>query len=155
MDLQETLRTDCVNDLAMSDPVCVGPNESIADVVARMQAEQAGCVIIHAGGKPIGLFTERDVLKRVLATGLSQSAAIESVMTPDPDTLFRTDSVAEVISKMHTGGYRRMPVVDESGGILGVVSVKRVVQYLVEHFPEAVYNLPPDPAMNATAREGG
>ena len=47
-----------------------------------------------------------------------------------------------------------MPVVDESGKVSGVVSVKRVVQFLVEHFPEAVYNLPPDPTVIATSREG-
>lgn len=139
----------------MSDPVCVKPGDTVADVIAVMQRERVGCVIVRTGEKLAGLFTERDVLKRVLAAGAGGDVRIESVMTRDPDTLRVTSTVAEVIQRMHAGGYRHMPVADDAGKVFGVVSVKRVVQYLVEHFPEAVYNLPPDPAVNPTAREGG
>lgn len=139
----------------MSDPVSVPADATIADVIAVMQRERTGCVVVGSECKLLGLFTERDVLKRVLADGAPRDASIVTVMTPDPDTLHLTDTVADVIRKMHHGGFRHMPVVDERGSVFGVVSVKRVVQYLVEHFPEAVYNLPPDPAASATTREGG
>jgi hypothetical protein len=56
---------------------------------------------------------------------------------------------------MHTGGYRHIPVIGDEREVIGVLSVKRVVQYLVEHFPAAIYNLPPDPNVVSTAREGG
>ncbi len=155
MNLQQTLVRDRVPDLGTADPIGVEPADSISHAVALMQRERIGCVMVCQGNQLRGLFTERDLLKRVLAVGKPLSAPIESVMTTEPDTLRLTDTVADVIRKMNTGGYRHMPVVDESGGVIGVVSVKRVVQYLVEHFPEAVYNLPPDPAVIATAREGG
>jgi hypothetical protein len=47
-----------------------------------------------------------------------------------------------------------MPVVDATGRLSGMVSVKQVVEYLVEHFPAAVFNLPPHPTVKQTTREG-
>ncbi len=139
----------------MSDPVFVAPDDTIASVIAEMQRQRLGCVIVGDGDRVRGLFTERDVLKRVLADGVSPAAPIGSVMTPDPDMLSLSDSIALVIRRMHEGGFRHMPVLDDGGRIVGVVSVKRVVTYLVEHFPEVVYNLPPDSAGVVTSREGG
>jgi hypothetical protein len=55
---------------------------------------------------------------------------------------------------MEEGGYRHLPVVDESSRVVGILSVKRIVHYLVEHFPNTVYNLPPDPNAVQQQREG-
>jgi hypothetical protein len=55
---------------------------------------------------------------------------------------------------MDEGGYRHLPVVDEGGRPVGVLSVKRIVHYLVEHFPTTVYNLPPNPGAVPQEREG-
>ena len=55
---------------------------------------------------------------------------------------------------MEEGGYRHLPVVDENGKAVGMLSVKRIIRYLVEHFPGAVYNLPPDPGAVQQEREG-
>jgi len=55
---------------------------------------------------------------------------------------------------MEEGGYRHLPVVDVTGKPLGVLSVKRIVHYLAEHFPATVYNLPPDPSSVPQSAEG-
>jgi CBS domain-containing protein len=55
---------------------------------------------------------------------------------------------------MVSGGYRHLPVVDEEGRPVGVLSVKQIMHYLVEHFPSTVYNLPPDPRVVPQEREG-
>jgi len=46
---------------------------------------------------------------------------------------------------MEEGGYRHLPVIGDTGKAVGILSVKRIVHYLVEHFPGTIYNLPPDP----------
>jgi predicted transcriptional regulator len=46
---------------------------------------------------------------------------------------------------MQEGGYRHLPVIDDANHPIGILSAKRIVHYLVEHFPSAVYNQPPDP----------
>jgi CBS domain containing-hemolysin-like protein len=58
--------------------------------------------------------------------------------------------VIEVMSR----GYRHLPVVDDDGRPVGVLSIKDVVHYLVEYFPAKVYNLPPTPDALQPAREG-
>ena len=63
-------------------------------------------------------------------------------MTPEPVTVHPKDPIATAIRRMEEGGYRHLPVVVD-GKAVGVLSVKRVVHYLVEHFPAMVYNLPP------------
>ncbi len=105
-------------------------------------------------GRPTGVFTERDLLKRVIAGRLSSDTPLTDVMTRNPRVIGQDWSVANVIHAMHEGGFRHMPVVDEAGCLTGVVSVKRVVEFLVDHFPSAVFNLPPTPDQGLSTREG-
>ena len=60
----------------------------------------------------------------------------------------------QTIRRMEQGGYRHLPVVDEANRPVGILSVRRIVHYLVEHFPSTVYNLPPDPRTFPQEREG-
>ena len=75
-------------------------------------------------------------------------------MTPHPVVVDRKEPVGAVIRRMEEGGYRHLPVVDEGGHVVGILSVKRIVHYLVEHFPATIYNLPPDPGVVQQEREG-
>lgn len=168
MKLRQSLVRDRVRDLECSEPVAVRQDDTIHSVLERMKAQRVGCVVVlDAGGsgggdaasaltreRLVGLFTERDAMVRVFAADKPVVRPVRDVMTPNPQTLAMDDNVADVIRRMHTGGFRHMPVVDDYGDVAGVISVKRVVQYLVEHFPEAVYNLPPDPDNYAATREG-
>ena len=64
------------------------------------------------------------------------------------------EPIGLAIRRMEEGGYRHLPVVDEGGRPVGVLSVKRIVHYLVEHYSPTVYNQPPDPASVPEAPEG-
>ena len=75
-------------------------------------------------------------------------------MTPNPTTLKTTDSVADAIRLMNQGHYRHLPLVDENGGLVGVLGVRDLINYLAEHYPYEVYNLPPDPHQVIRAPEG-
>ncbi len=154
MSLRENLAKDAAQALRMLDPVVVAADDTIQTVVALMQEQSSGCVVIAEQGKPIGVFTDRDVLGRVLGPNLLPSAPISDVMTVHPRVIVEGTSVAEVVRAMHDGSFRHMPVVDASGCVCGVISVKRIVEYLVDHFPSTVFNLPPEPNQAQTAREG-
>jgi len=75
-------------------------------------------------------------------------------MTPEPVFVHPKQAIGVAIKLMEEGGYRHLPVVDEKGKALGILSVKRIVHYLVEHFPGTVYNLPPEPGVVQHEREG-
>ena len=75
-------------------------------------------------------------------------------MSSEPVTIPSGTTVGEAIRKMAQGGYRRLPIIDDGGRPEGVLKVSGIVRYLVEHFPESVYNLPPEPRPTTQEREG-
>ena len=154
MSLRDNLAEDAVKALGTLKPVEIGLDGTVGDAVALMQKHAAGCVVVTVHGRPVGVFTERDVLTKVLARHLPPYTPMADVMTRNSKVINEGCSIAGVIRTMDAGGFRHMPVVDSSGRLTGVVSVKRIVEYLVEHFPSAVFNLPPDPARKQVSREG-
>lgn len=154
MSLRDNLLQDAESALRALDPIAIGADGTVRDAIRRMQDRRVGCVFITEHACPIGVFTERDVLTKVMGDGLPLATPIVDVMTRNPVVIEEGWSVANVIQTMHDGGFRHMPVVDGSGRLTRVVSVKRVVEYLVEHFPSAVFNLPPKPVQSLASREG-
>ena len=138
------------------EAVLVETPASVLEAVHLMRDRHAGCVLVVRAGKLKGIFTDRDVVSRVVAAGLDPSKiAVRRVMTADPETLRPTDSIAFALNLMSLGGYRHIPLVDKSGTPVGMVSVKDIVGYLVGFFPKSVINLPPAPRANyARQREG-
>jgi len=119
-----------------------------------MRREKVGCVLVCEGDRTVGIFTERDLLRRVLAPGKPLTVALSECMTGNPVIVHPKESIGSAVRRMEEGGYRHLPVVDEMGRPKGVLSVKRIVHYLVEHFPATVYNLPPDPGAVPLEPEG-
>jgi CBS domain-containing protein len=154
MDLAKNLKIDSVSRLHPTPPRHVGPRQTVAEAVALMQQERVGCVLVCEAERIVGILTERDVLRRVIAPGKPLTMPVAECMTPRPVVVDRKEPVAAAVRRMEEGGYRHLPVVDETGRAVGVLSVKRIVHYLVEHFPATIYNLPPDPGVVQQDREG-
>ncbi len=154
MPLRENLWRDTVAQVDTKKAVCVEPRQTIREALSLMQREHVGSLLVREDDRLVGIFTERDFLKRVIGERRDIGAEIGSVMTPNPTTAREDEVVGSVIQKMQRGGYRRLPVVDEQGKTIGRVSIREIVHYMVEHFPKAVYNLPPKPDQVQTAREG-
>jgi CBS domain-containing protein len=134
------------------DPLVVEPQLPIRQVFELLKQKNTGSLLVARAGKLVGLFTERDAL-RVIAEGISLEDPIETVMSKSPVTIDADKSIGTAIKQMAAGGYRRLPIVRPHGGTDGMIKVSGIVNYLVEHFPSAVYNLPPArPQMNE--REG-
>ncbi len=134
-----------ISDLPLRDPIVVKATSSVADAVKSMNDHHTGCVLVQRDGKLIGIFTERDVLTKDFFRADSHTVAVETVMTKSPETLELDDSIAFALNKMSVGGYRHIPIVERDGTPVGVLSVRDIVDFLVELFPEDVFNLPPTP----------
>jgi CBS domain-containing protein len=122
-------------------------------VLQLLRAQRTGAVLICDGPKLVGILTERDALK-LMARGADLQAPVRGVMSSNPATIAANATVGEAIRVMAEGGYRHLPIVDEAGRPKGVVAVHGIVHYLVDHFPETVYNLPPNPNDSTREREG-
>ena len=153
MFLRQLLTTSRVGQLAPKAIPVLRGEQTIADAASEMRSHSHGSAMICRDGKLIGIFTERDLMKR-LAEGKTLEEPLSKAMTAQPRTVSLDDSLMTVIQLMDGGGYRRLPVVDAAGSPVGVVDVKSVVHFLVEHFPKAVYNQAPRALLQSRDREG-
>jgi CBS domain-containing protein len=154
MELSRNLRVDSVSRLQPSPPLTLEDNETVSAAVETMRREKTGCLLVTRSGRLVGIFTERDLLTRVLAVNLPLSMPMAECLTTNPAKVSPKDSVQTAIERMQKGGYRHLPVVDEMNRPVGILSVHRVVHYLAEHFPGLVYNQPPDPNKVPESAEG-
>lgn len=116
-----------VRDLVRNSPlVQAAPDEVIRSAAKRMSAERCGSILVLDDGKLVGIFTERDLLIRVIGAGRNPDATrLGDVMTPDPDTIGADDSPKDAVRRMDQFSYRYLPVVDQ-GRIIGVLSTRHL-----------------------------
>ena len=127
----EQLVSDAAAVLASLPPQLVAAGSTAAEAVASMRESGAGYVLVADEGRILGIFTERDLLRRLVAAGLAPGdTAIESVMTPDPVVLRQDDSLAIAINKMVMGDFRHVPLVDAAGRVRGVTSSHDLLRHL-------------------------
>ncbi len=154
MELARNLKVDSVSRLHPTPPFRVRPEQTVAEAVDLMRRQRVGCVLVCDADRLLGIFTERDLMRRVLAPGRPLTLLVSECMTANPVVVHPKESIATAVRRMEEGGYRHLPVVDPTGQPLGVLSVKRIVHYLAEHFPSTIYNQPPDPSVVPLEPEG-
>ncbi len=136
--------------------VAVPLGTTIGQAARVMKERRIGCVLVEDGGKVVGIFTERDILTKLVGTGYDPAKVqVDGVMTRNPETLTSEDPIAFAMQIMSVGGFRHVPLVDADRRPVGILSVKDIVDYLVEHFPREVLNIPPEPGKHARIPEGG
>jgi CBS domain-containing protein len=141
--LQGALLSDTVKLLAPREPLRCRPETTVHEAVQAMVSQhRAAVVVVDAEGRLVGIFTERDVLVRVLGAGRDpHTTALVEVMTPEPEALTPDDRVCYAVNRMSVAGYRTVPLVDAERRPTGVVTVNDVVMWLADIFPEAVLNM--------------
>ena len=112
--------------------VTLAPDETVAAAVQIMAERRLGAVMVVKASKLVGIFTERDVVLRVVAAGLSPARTkLAAVMTANPDTLAPNDFAREALERIATKGYRHLPVV-KNGRPVGMVSVRDLYAIVVD-----------------------
>jgi CBS domain-containing protein len=145
-----------VRHLKVLKPMMLAAGKTVAEAVECMQKKNVGCLLITKESKLAGILTERDILTKALGKGKDHAKMnVEEIMTPDPESFEPDDSIAFIINAMDAGGYRHIPVVDEQGIPIAVVSVKDIIGFIAEHFSEEVLNLPPTPRRTSGSQDGG
>lgn len=102
----------------------MGPEQTVAEAVAVMAERQVGVVPIVESKRLIGIFSERDLLRRVVARGRDlEKTRLREVMTPDPVTASTQDSRDAAIQKMQSVGCRHLPIVADDS-IIDMLSMR-------------------------------
>jgi CBS domain-containing protein len=113
------------------------PSDMVGRAFDAMSREAHDCVLIMENDVLAGIFTSRDFLNRVAAKRRDpQQLALGDVMTPTPRTLRPRDGIAFAINWMAVEGFRNVPIVDDAGAILGVLTVWDVMRHLGDVFDE-------------------
>ena len=117
------------------------PRLAVTDRVSQafdsMSREVYDCVLVMRGDELAGIFTSRDFLNRVAAVRADPAALVlGDVMTPTPRTLRPRDPVAFAINWMAVEGFRNVPILDDAGTVLGVLTVWDVMRHLEAIFDE-------------------
>lgn len=155
MTIEKSVKAVEVVALNMDPPVVMQETASVREVLEAMQEKRSGCALLCSEGRLSGIFTERDVLGKVVGKRGILDRAVSDLMTPDPVSVAENAPIRWAILHMHKGGFRNVPVVDTERNVVSCVRHKDIVHYLVEYFARHVLNLPPDPNKMPDTPEGG
>jgi CBS domain-containing protein len=153
--LGEAILNAPIRTLEPRPAVSIPESATIREAIELMLEREMGAVLVERGGRAVGIFTERDVLRRVARLGIDHGRPVAEVMTPDPETLGPEDGIAFALNRMIVRGFRHIPIVDEAGVPLAVLSLREVASFIVSLLPGRVLNLPPEPGLEARSEHGG
>lgn len=101
--------------------------QTVLETVRVMVEQNIGAVPVLHKGKLVGIFSERDLMKRVVAEGRDpRSTCLAEVMTPDPLTIGMNEDLAQCTALMRLHGFRHLPVCHE-GLLIGIVSLRDIL----------------------------
>lgn len=130
-----------IGDVCIRD-VVVASKETTAREAARLMSENhvGNLVVVEGiGGQrvPVGIVTDRDIVRNVVAEGLDASLfTLGDLMARDLVTVREDQGVFECMQQMRINGIRRMPVVELTGGLVGIISLDDLIQLLAEEMSE-------------------
>lgn len=112
--------------------------ETVIAIAERMRQRTVGClVVLNDAQEPIGIVTDRDLVIRVLAEGKDPYATrIEEVMTTAPKIVSEGTAIEQAVGLMRSGAFRRLPVVDRTGKLLGILTLDDILMLLAEEFTQ-------------------
>jgi len=131
-------------------PVTLPADATVARAVELMVKKKVSAVMVVEPRKPrrlTGIFTERDFLLRSGTLRSLGRVQLKKVMTRDPESLRSRDSMAYALQKMSVGRFRHVPLVDDQGAPVGMITTRDLVDFIVELCPEEILNLPSEPEL--------
>lgn len=119
-----------VEDLITRSPVTVARTDSVAEAARSMKENDVGSVVVVETGAVVGILTDRDIALRLAAGDTPAETPVDEIMTLMPFCLRGSADIELCLEKMEAHGVRRIPVLDEGGELLGLVSLDDVLMHI-------------------------
>lgn len=116
-----------------NDVYSIGPDASVADLVADLHRYRVGALLVRgAAGDLVGIVSERDVVRAMASNSGAADSTVAALMTTDVVTVSYDAAVADVMRLMTERRFRHLPVLDEEGTLIGLVSIGDVVKNRID-----------------------
>jgi CBS domain-containing protein len=112
-----------VSEAMTAQVVTAKPSATIAEVARTMAEIESGAVPVIDDGKVVGLVTDRDIVVRVVAKGVSPDTPVREVMTEGAETCREDDNLSDAAAAMASRQIRRLVVLNEAGNLAGILSL--------------------------------
>lgn len=148
---------DPISKFGLTPPLVVEVGTSLKNALVLLQKEEKNCLLVLENEKLVGILTERDILLKVTGKGYDLSiVTVDEFMTESPEYLSIEDPLAYALNKMHVGGFRHVPIIDDSGRPVGLISISDIISTIADYFSREIINLPPlNKIVDSEMREGG
>jgi len=128
--------------LCDKQPAVVPPESSVAEAIRLMLAHRVGAVVVVDANRVAGIFTERDVLRKLALSGRDpEKVRVSELMTTPVETAFPQASPGDALVSMLQHHFRHLPVVDSSGRLRGVLSLRDLLHGQMEELKRQLDSL--------------
>jgi len=128
--------------VAETPPTIVSPTTTVLETVEAMVRNRVGAAVVIDHGTLVGIFSERDVMTRVVLPQKSASKIlVAEVMSAPVQTIPQEVSDSEALNIMFENHIRHLPIVDGEGKVLGMLSIRNLLQRRVEDLADEVTSL--------------
>ena len=126
-----------ISEVCNREVVIVQPGETVLEAAQIMRRHHVGDVVVveeRAGRRvPVGIITDRDLVLEVMAPQLDPATiTVRDVLVSDLVTIREDAGLFEAIEYMHAKGVRRLPVVDDKGGLIGIITLDDLIELLAD-----------------------
>lgn len=114
------------------------PRATVREAVRQMNDKGVGALLVVEGERTVGIFTERDVLRRIVDEGRNpETVRVAEVMSRDVVTVGPATTVEEVMAMMTARRIRHLPVLDD-GALIGMISIGDITRWMSENQEEHI-----------------
>jgi len=148
---------DPISTLGLNTPLMVETGTNMKNALDLLQGKEQNCILIVENNVLKGILTERDILLKVTGKGFDlELVTVDEFMSENPEYLNPEDPLAYALNKMHVGGFRHVPIVNDSLKPVGLISISNVISTIADYFSMEIINLPPlDRIVDSSNQEGG
>ena len=120
--------------LCSQDFLRIPSTETVHHACTSMAEKNVGAVLVIEGIKSVGIFSERDVMKRVIVRGLDpMTTPLNRVMTENVLSISQETKPTVAIEVMHRKGIRHLPITNDSGKIVGLINLRILLNYVIKN----------------------
>lgn len=146
-----------IGEICSGDVVFVARNESCAQAARLMREHHVGSLVVVQQNErrvPVGMLTDRDLAVGVMALGLDpEKTIVEAAMRPDVAVVREDEGIGRAIALMRNGGVRRLPVVDETGALVGILAADDLIELFADEMSGLAAMLAKSPRRERAERQ--